>query len=241
MCLDHTGYVARGLGEYEEARQVHLESLTICREEGDRLGIAGSLNNLGLVARDMGDYAEAERYFQEGLAIRTEIGHRWSITVSLEQLGDVALAQGNYEEARRWYQESLEVSRGTERAAQMSEALRGLGEVSSAQGDFEQARQHFRDALELEMAGPVVYIPTILKVLFAVAQLAARTGDREKSAEWLATVAGHAASSARTRDRANRLLDELASQLPPQAMAAARERSEGKSLDDMVGEVLREL
>jgi predicted ATPase/DNA-binding SARP family transcriptional activator/Tfp pilus assembly protein PilF len=241
MCLDHTGYVARALGEYEEARQVHLESLTICREEGDRLGIAGSLNNLGLVARDMGDYAEAERYFQEGLAIRTEIGHRWSITVSLEQLGDVALAQGNYEEARRWYQESLEVSRGTERAAQMSEALRGLGEVSSAQGDFEQARQHFRDALELEMAGPVVYIPTILKVLFAVAQLAARTGDREKSAEWLATVAGHAASSARTRDRANRLLDELASQLPPQAMAAARERSEGKSLDDMVGEVLREL
>jgi tetratricopeptide (TPR) repeat protein len=241
MCLDSAGYVARALGEYEEARQVHLESLAISREEGDRLGIAGSLHNLGLVARDLGDYTEAERCFQEGLAIRREVGQQWSISISLEHLGDVALAQGNYGEARRWYQGSLEVRRGNELARQMPEALRGLGEVSSAEGDFEQAQLHFRNALELERAGQVVYISTILKVLFAAAELTMRMGEKEKPVEWLAYVAGHAASTAQTRGRANRLLDDLASQLPPQAMAAARKRYTNRALEEVVQAVLQEL
>jgi tetratricopeptide (TPR) repeat protein len=239
--LDNLGYLTRELGEYEEAWQYHRESLEMASEAGHRLGVAGSLDNLGLVAYDVGDYGAAQRYFEQGLAIRREVGHAWSITISLGHLGDVALAQGDYAQARRWYQESLEVSRGSELAKEMPEALRGLGEVSTAEGDFEQARQQFRDALELEMAGQAVYIPGILKVLVAVAQLTARSGEKEKPAEWLAYVADHAVSTAQLRDRAMRLLDDLASQLPPQAMAAAREMSKGKSLDDMVGEVLQEI
>ena len=241
MCLDHAGYVARALGEYEEARRYHLESLTICREVGDRLGTAGSLSNLGLVARDLGDYVEAEQYLQEGLAIRTEVGHQWSIAISLEYLGDVALAQGDCGAARRWYQESLEVSGGSQLPKQLPEALRGLGEVSSAEGEFEQARQLFREALELEMAWQVVYIPLILEILVAVAELAARMGETQKAAEWLAYVAGQAGITAQTRDKANRLLDELVSQLLPQAMAAARQRYSGGTLDEIVQAILQEL
>jgi predicted ATPase len=232
--LDHMGFVARAMGQYEEARQCHLESLAISRDKGDHLGTAGSLDNLGLVARDLGEYEEANRYAREALAIRREVGHRWSIVISLLHLGDVAVAQGSYEGAQRWYQESLEVGRGGDPLGWPAEPLKGLGEVSSAEGDFKQARQHLRDALELAMAGRGAYIPLILEILFAVAQLAARMGEREKPAEWLTYVADHAASTARTRDKAMRLLDELASRLPAEATAAAQERGRGKTLDEIV-------
>jgi tetratricopeptide (TPR) repeat protein len=240
-CLDALGYLTRELGEYEKARRLHRESLEIASEVGDRLGVAGSLDNLGLVAYDAGDYEGAQRYFEQGLAIRTEVGHPWSIAMSFLHLGDVALAQGDYAQARRWYQESLELGRGSEPPGWAAKALRGLGEISSAEGDLEQARQHFRDALKLEMTGPGARVSLLLKILVSVAQLAARMGERERPVEWLACVADHTMSTAQLRASAVRLLDELASQLPPQAMAAARERSKGKSVDDMVGEVLREI
>jgi tetratricopeptide (TPR) repeat protein len=193
------------------------------------------------VAYDLGEYESAKRYFEQGLAIRKEVGHPWSIAVSLGHLGDVALAQGNGERARRWYQESLEVGRGGAPLGQVAEALTGLGEVSSAEGDFEQARQHFRDTMELGMAGRVVYIPMMLKVLVAVAQLAARMGEKEKPAEWLAYVAEHAASTVQTRDKAKGLLEELAPQLSLESMDLARERSEDMTLDEVVQEILQVL
>jgi len=241
MTLDHTGYEARALGEYEDARQYHLESLAISREEGDRLGIAGSLDNLGLVACELGDYEEAEWYFQEGLAIRTEVGHRWAISVSLAHLGDVALAQGNTREARRRYRESLEAGRGVESLGWLAVSLKGLGEVCTAEGDFEQARQHFRDTLEQEMGGQAVSVPLLFEVLLGAAQLAGRMGKSQKSAEWLAYVAGHTASSVQMRERAKRILNDLASRLPPDAMAAARERSRDRTPAEVVQAVLQQL
>jgi predicted ATPase/DNA-binding SARP family transcriptional activator len=240
--LDHIGFVARELKEYEEARHYHAESLAISQEEGDRLGTAGSLDNLGLVARDVGDHPEAIRRLQEGLAIRREVGHSGAVSVSLDHLGDVALAQGNYEEARRWYQESLALGRASvSMQIRPAEPLGGLGEVSSALGDFEQARQHFRDALEAEMSEQVVYVPLVLNILVAAAELTMRMGEKEKPAAWLGYIADHAGSTELARDKANHLLDALASQLPPQAMAAARERYTDRTLEEVVQAVLQEL
>jgi predicted ATPase/DNA-binding SARP family transcriptional activator len=240
-CLDHIGFVARILGEYAEARQYHEESLALAREIGDRLGAAGSLDNLGLVSRDLGDYKQAARYFREGLALRKEVGHQWSIAVSLENLGDVALALGRVEEARQWYEESLEVGQGAGWLWLSLHARGGLGAVAAARGDLQQARQHFRGALKEARAGGWSNVLVNLDLLLAVAQLGVRMGKEEASAGWLATVAVHPASSPRTRDEANRLLDELVSQLPPEAMAAARDRSTDRTLDDVVGEMLEEM
>jgi hypothetical protein len=63
----------------------------------------------------------------------------------------------------------------------------------------------------------------------------------ETAAVGLATVAGHPASSVRTRDKAKHLLDDLALQLSPETIATARERHEGKTLDDVIAEMLEEI
>ncbi len=239
MSLDRIGYVARALGCYEEARQCHRESLRISREEGNRLGTAGSLDNLGLLAHDVGDFNEAERYLREGLAIREAVGTQWAISVSCFQLGDVALGQGHYREARLWYQRSLHVGQGHDwlRTA----ALRGLGEVCSVEGAFEQARQYFRDALEQAMGGQGVSVPLLLDVLLGAAQLAGRMGKNQQSAEWLAYVADHPASCVQARERAKRVLHDLASQLSPEEIHSARERSLDRSVDEAAQAVMQEL
>jgi predicted ATPase/DNA-binding SARP family transcriptional activator/Tfp pilus assembly protein PilF len=240
MSLDYAGYVARMLGEYQEARQLHLESLAISREIGNRLGTAGSLENLGLVARDQGDYLGAERYLREALEIRAEVGHQWSIAVSLENLGDVALARGDYDEARRRFQEMLEVAGGDELPAP-AEALAGLAEVSSAEGNYQQAALHFREALGQAADEPDENVSCVLKILAGAAQHAVRMGRNQDPAEWLAYVAGHSGSSARVRARAERLLEEVAVQLPPDTMAAARERSRERALSEVVEGVMQAL
>jgi predicted ATPase/DNA-binding SARP family transcriptional activator len=241
QCLDHIGYAARAHMEYGEARRYHTESLVVSREIGDRLGIAGSLHNLGLVARDLGNHEEAVQYFRDGLDIRAQVGHRWSIADSLGHLAESALAQGNHEEARRLYRESLEVGQDAEWLVRPTAALKGLGDVSAATGEFQQARQHFRAALEAETAVQGGHLPLILEVLVSIAQLLAQMGKGPQSAAVLAYVVDHAASHARTRDKARYLLSVRASQLSPQAMVTASEGHGDSTLDDVVQAVLREL
>lgn len=240
ISLDHIGYLARWLGEYDDARQHHLASLAVSREGGDRLGTAGSLDNLGLVARDLGDYDEAERYLQEGLAIRQQVGNQWAISISLAHLGDVALAQGRYAEARRCYQESLSAGRDLEPQDTVG-AARGLAQVLAAQGDYEQARRYLRTALELDTAGDDVYVPQVLQAVVGLAELTMRTGKSTEPAEWAAYVASHLGSPATTRERAEALLDGLASRMSSQAMEMARQRGRDSTLTEVLQSVMGEL
>jgi tetratricopeptide (TPR) repeat protein len=238
LSLDCTGYVARELGEYEQARQLHQDSLAVAKECGDLLGIAGSLENLGLVARDLGAYEEAEAYLQEGLAIRVEVGHQFSIAVSLENMGDLALALGDYQAARRHYNSSLEVYE-THGYFGCVTPHRGLAGVCTALGDTEQAGKHFHAALKA--AADAAHVSLVLDVLACMAQLAAKMAQNERAAELLALVVQHPASSLQTRNKAERLLSELGSQVPPEALATARERSKGVKLEEIVGGVLQEI
>ena len=187
------------------------------------------------MARDLGDYEEAGAYFQEGLAIRLEVGHRFSITVSLEHLGDLALALGDYEAAKRHYNSSLEVYEGHGYVGFVT-PHRGLGEVCTSLGDMEQAKKHFYAALEA--ATEAAAVPVVPEVLVGMAKLASKTGQNERAADLLAFVVQHPTSSLQTRKKAERLLAELGSRLPPEAIATAQERSKGKKLEEVTDQLL---
>ena len=65
--------------------------------------------------------------------------------------------------------------------------------------------------------------------------------DREQSVELLALVQRHPASEQETRDRANRLLNELKSSLSPETVAVAQERGKARELDTILVEMLQVL
>jgi hypothetical protein len=72
-------------------------------------------------------------------------------------------------------------------------------------------------------------------------QLAATMGHHERAVELLAHVAQHPGSSFQTHNKAERLLAELASRLPPEAIATAKETNKHKTLEEVVDQLLEEM
>jgi tetratricopeptide (TPR) repeat protein len=133
----------------------------------------------------------------------------------------ICAALGDYEEAVQWYRESLAPCEDSWRSWE-ARALRGLGEIANALGDSRQSRQYFHAALETAVQSQEISVT--LDILVGLARLMAQAGENERSAELLAFVRQHHASSQQTQGRAERPLAQLTSQLPPEALATAQER-----------------
>ena len=73
------------------------------------------------------------------------------------------------------------------------------------------------------------------------AALLASEGDIEKAQELLALVLCQAASWQLAKDRALPLVAKLEAELPPDVVAAARERGQARDLEATVAELLAEL
>jgi hypothetical protein len=80
-----------------------------------------------------------------------------------------------------------------------------------------------------------------LDTLVGVAGLWARLGQSERAVELAAFVLHHRASPQHTKDKAERLLTELGSQLSAEALAGAEKRVLDSLLPEVVEAVLAEL
>jgi tetratricopeptide (TPR) repeat protein len=145
MSLISLGNIAMDQGVYHEARLLYQESLKICRELGEKLGISMSLNNLGEIARLQEVYHEARPLYQESLQIRRELGNKQGIAESLHQFGKLAEAEGNSAQgvlfllhAARLYDE-MEAANSKD-AVEVQEALAGIQKEIGAE-QFETMKQ----------------------------------------------------------------------------------------------------
>jgi non-specific serine/threonine protein kinase len=156
-------------GDYPAARALQEESLAICRELGDRFGIASSLNSLGNVAFNQGDYPAARALHEESLAIRRELGDRFGSAGSLNNLGLVARNQGDYPAARALLEESLAIHRELGDRFGIATSLSNLGNVVLNQGDHPAARALLEESLAIRRElGDRFGIPYSLEGLAAV-------------------------------------------------------------------------
>jgi tetratricopeptide (TPR) repeat protein len=149
------GTLAWGLGQFESNRAFHEESLTICREIGDRHLEARCLIGLGQRSYAKGDEhpAVAREYYEAALAIARSIGDRRSIAVALNGLGNAAsVVACDYESAETHYREALDIFREIGDRLGVSYALVGLGNVAFAVGDYAAARAWHEEGVRAESA-----------------------------------------------------------------------------------------
>ncbi|MDA0867528.1 MAG: tetratricopeptide repeat protein, partial [Cyanobacteria bacterium] len=83
---NNLGNAYKSLGQYQQAIDLHQQSLEIKREIGDQKGIANSLGNLGNAYYSLGQYQQAIDLHQQSLAIKREIGDQQGIAASLGNL-----------------------------------------------------------------------------------------------------------------------------------------------------------
>jgi tetratricopeptide (TPR) repeat protein len=104
------GAVAYLLGDYEAARDLRQEALTICREIGFRWGVADALRHLGDAHRRLGQDAEARQLYEESLALKRELGHRRGLALVLSSLGSLEMDAGRLGRAREHLCRGLETA-----------------------------------------------------------------------------------------------------------------------------------
>jgi predicted ATPase/class 3 adenylate cyclase len=146
--LRAAGGLALYQSDFPEARARYEESLSLCRELGDRQGLHGVIN-LGSVAAYQGDFRAARALFEEGLALGREAGDKRAMGIALYGLGNVAMYQGDYTGARACHEESLTLLQEVGDRDSIGYARGYLGTVARYQGDFPEARARYEESLSL--------------------------------------------------------------------------------------------
>ncbi len=149
QALYGAGMLALYQSDLARAAQLYEESLVVCRELGDRTGIARALERIGWLTYDHGHYAQALTSFEESLVLFRELDDKHGIATSLHYMGEVIRAQGDYERAKTFFEESLALSRELKDKRGITLPLLSLGDVARFQGDYERARTFFEESLAL--------------------------------------------------------------------------------------------
>ena len=205
-----------------------------------------ALHLLGVVAHQRGAYLKARECHSESRALFQEMGRHGQAAEQLSFLGDAALAMGEYAEAERCLRETLAVFKDLGKYASTAGSMVILGDVAVARGDYSAARERYRQALEVTLDHRPV--GGQLRVLVGMSKLLARErGDPvsvERAVELVSLALRHFSGYRllqRAIHKAQRCLDELRSELSPDAFAAAQARGRALDLDATVAELSAEL
>jgi tetratricopeptide (TPR) repeat protein len=237
------GYLALALGNYQQAKEWMQASLTTFREIGARTHLIFPLDGLGSIARLRGEYQLAKQLHQESLAIAEETGEGRGIATGYGSLGWLAYDMEDYPKAEQLLLKSLTAFEQIGHQVGIASTHCCLGYVACALGRdrYQEAWQQFHRALEI--ATEIEARPVALNVLVGRATLLtsseSRDTERKQAIELLALTLHHPASDQETKDRARRLFDKLAYNLPSGWMAEVQDRSKAnKMLDTVVMEIL---
>jgi predicted ATPase/class 3 adenylate cyclase len=137
-------------GDYERSVTLAQESLALCRELGDKVGITHSLFILAWYkGYYQGNFEEAVKLYEEVVVLRREIGDKRGIAHSLYALGRFVLGQGDHERAVALGEEGLAMCRELEDKWGIAVSLGILGHVARHQGDYSRATRLVKESLAL--------------------------------------------------------------------------------------------
>jgi len=136
-------------GDYVTAQAYLQQSLKICEEIGDRVGMGVTLSNLSQIYDAQGDYATALAYLQKSLKIAEEIGDQGGMGATLNNLSQIYDAQGDYTTAQAYLQQSLKIREEIGDRAGMGTTLNNLAKTAHAQGDYMTALAYLQQSLEI--------------------------------------------------------------------------------------------
>jgi predicted ATPase/DNA-binding NarL/FixJ family response regulator len=177
LCILAT--LTRYQGDFQAAAAACEESLSIFRDLGDPVGIAGSLYRLGYVAWMRGDAATASSYYEESLAVAQGEQCRDVRSETLYCFANLAFFAKDTHLARRLIEESLELSRALDDRYNIASALNLLGWVALLQGDVAAAQVLQEESLAAGRA--LGNQRSIAHALSALAEIAYSTGDFEQA------------------------------------------------------------
>ncbi len=226
---------AEGTGRsVEDIEKLHEQTLREQRDVGDPFYLNWSLAKFGEFLLNHQSFDEGKALLTESLEMAREIGG--SVVSPLATLAEAALASGELEEVEALASELLQVTRGQGLTGMEAVALARLGVFEARRGNLAEVEAILVNALGTarESRHPRV----ILVVLVGMSELRIAHGHVAGAAEWLSFALHHRYTADFDRAEAQRLLDGLRGQLPPEELAAALSRGKERNMDDVMSELL---
>ena len=149
LALINSGYIARNLGNFDQAVLLSKESLAIFKELKDKRGIALSLLNLGIISYLNNEFERGARLLTKSLEIFQETEDERHQAEALIRLGDLRMRQGKFDIAARLFQDGLLLSIKLDNKLAIGFSLGGLGDIHRLQGKYKKAIEFFKDSLNI--------------------------------------------------------------------------------------------
>jgi predicted ATPase/DNA-binding winged helix-turn-helix (wHTH) protein len=142
------GALSTAQGDFAAAEHFLQQSLRLYESQGDRRGIAASLNALGVNARDRGDYEYASTSFEKSLVYWRGLSDSLSTARCLHNLANALKVKGDFAQARFLLEEAILhfVESGDRSGAAWS--INQEGDIAREEGDFVAAREFYERALK---------------------------------------------------------------------------------------------
>ena len=142
------GWMALTRADFVEAKALMEEGLSLCRELGDKEGIASALSELGWVAvLGQRDDIPIAAVFEELMELKPQLENRNTLAYLLLLEGAIVGSQGAVERAATLHEESLELFREMHDEIGTIMCLSHFGLVELLRADYDAAASLLREAL----------------------------------------------------------------------------------------------
>lgn len=146
--FNNIGYQYAMSGKISEADVYFLKCIEVQKQNGDKKGMATTLNTMGNFYRRMGD-TNALKYYQEALKINREIKDREGESTSLYFVGWIYDNKGDITRALEYYNRSLKIQEQIGNKKGMANTLNNIAYIYNNQGDKKTAIEFYTKSLKL--------------------------------------------------------------------------------------------
>jgi tetratricopeptide (TPR) repeat protein len=169
------GLLHQEIGEYVEARQSFVASLSIAQELSSESLALSVKHRLGRLAQIRGDYPESLRIFTENLHLARASQNNSQVPIALYQLGRLEQEYGDLDKAKALLVEALEIRRATQHALGTALSLIQLGKLEEKKHHHGDAQRFFKESLKISRDHGLS--STISQSLDSLAMVKRHTGD----------------------------------------------------------------
>lgn len=145
--LARQGYFYDRIGQYDKAREVLQESISILGQLNSPAEMAMPLRGLAHLALDLENYAEARKQYQACLQICEENHDTWGTVRCLDSLGFIALYFSDLSEARKYLEKGVALSKQKGDHWGTTWCLMNLGFIALLEKSYKEAEQLLEECL----------------------------------------------------------------------------------------------
>jgi predicted ATPase/DNA-binding CsgD family transcriptional regulator len=137
--------------DYGVATERLSKARGLYEEEGDKAGLASTLQRLGSIAREEGRYSDARRLHEESMAISAELGDTVAVAASRDYLGFVAWLAGDAARADDLCGKAADEFRTAGLHQETAAAIINQGVAAHLGGDPERGAALLQASLDISM------------------------------------------------------------------------------------------